>query len=114
MMTASTLGPTLGQALDELIATVRARANAPADESYTASLLAGGPMKCAKKLGEEAVETALAAVSGKTTALAEETADLLYHLVVTLEACKTDPAEIAAILTRRQAQSGLAEKASRH
>jgi phosphoribosyl-ATP pyrophosphohydrolase len=104
---------TLGQALDELIATVDARAGADPQQSYTAALLARGPAHCAKKLGEEAIEAAIAAVSSDPAALAEESADLLYHLAVTLKACGASPGSVAAALARRRAQSGLEEKASR-
>ncbi|MBL8549875.1 MAG: phosphoribosyl-ATP diphosphatase [Hyphomonadaceae bacterium] len=103
---------TLGQALDELVATVESRASADPSTSYTAKLIASGPARCAKKLGEEAVETALAAVSDTST-LAEESADLLYHLIVTLKACNVPPSAIADALARRRAQSGLEEKAGR-
>lgn len=104
---------TLGQALDELAATIAARAGADADASYTASLLAAGPGKCAKKLGEEAVEAALACATGDKPALAAEAADVLFHLLVALKAADVDPAAVAAVLESRRGVSGLAEKASR-
>jgi phosphoribosyl-ATP pyrophosphohydrolase len=105
---------TLGEALDRLIATVAERA-AAADpkQSYTASLLAAGPQRCAKKLGEEAIEAVLAGVSGDKRALAEEAADLLYHLVVLLRAGGLDAAAVAEALERRRGTSGHAEKQSR-
>jgi phosphoribosyl-ATP pyrophosphohydrolase len=68
---------------------------------------------CAKKLGEEAVETALAAVAEDRERLISETADLLYHLLVVLEARGVTLAEVEATLGARTAQSGLDEKASR-
>jgi phosphoribosyl-ATP pyrophosphohydrolase len=83
------------------------------DQSYTAKLLSQGVEKCAKKLGEEAVETALAAVLRDKTQLATETADLLYHLLVLLEASGLNLAEVMDELARRQGVSGIAEKASR-
>jgi phosphoribosyl-ATP pyrophosphohydrolase len=103
----------LGQRIDELAARVAARAFADPGSSYTAQLVASGPARCAKKLGEEAVETALAAALGERTALAEEAADLLYHLLVTLRACEVSPDAVADALVVRQSQSGLQEKAGR-
>lgn len=104
---------TLGQALDSLIATIEARASADPGESYTASLLAAGPAKCAKKLGEEGVEAALAAVSGDRAALAAESADVLFHLAVTLKACGVAPTDVAAALAARRGSSGHDERARR-
>lgn len=104
---------TLGQALDTLIADIDARASADPKASYTASLLAAGVHKCAKKLGEEAVETALAAVSGDKQALANEAADLLYHLIVTLKSANADHTLVAAALATRRGVSGHDEKANR-
>jgi len=104
---------TLGQAIDTLAATVDARAGADPAQSYTAKLLSQGPMKCAKKLGEEAVEAALAAVAGDKVGLAGEAADVLYHLLVTLKVAGVAPAEVAAALAKREGMSGLDEKASR-
>jgi phosphoribosyl-ATP pyrophosphohydrolase len=103
----------LGQELDVLCGTIEARKSAPADSSYTAQLLAGGPEKAAKKLGEEAVEAALAAVGGNPDELCAEAADVLYHLMVLLAAGGVSPADVGAELARRQSQSGLEEKASR-
>jgi phosphoribosyl-ATP pyrophosphohydrolase len=104
---------TLGEALDRLIATVDQRASADPTQSYTASLLAAGPQRCAKKLGEEAIEAALAGVSGDKQALAEEAADLLYHLVVLLRACGLDASAAAEALERRRGTSGHEERQSR-
>jgi phosphoribosyl-ATP pyrophosphohydrolase len=89
------------------------RKSASPDQSYTAKLLSQGVEKCAKKLGEEAVETALAAVLRDKTGLAAETADLLYHLLVLLEASGLTLAEVMDEIARRQGVSGIAEKASR-
>jgi phosphoribosyl-ATP pyrophosphohydrolase len=99
--------------LSDLVALVAARAEAPPDQSYTAKLLAGGPAKPAKKLGEEAVEAAIAAVQGDRAGLVSEAADVLYHLVVLLRAGGVELDEVMAELARRTAQSGLAEKAAR-
>ncbi len=106
--------PTLGEALDALTGTIAARA-AEADPaaSHTAKLLARGPARCAKKFGEEAVETVIAALDGDGAALAEEAADALYHLLVLLQACGVPGAAVAAALERRKGVSGLAEKAAR-
>ena len=89
------------------------RAAASAERSYTRKLLDKGVAHCAKKLGEEAVETALAAVGRGSRALIAEAADLLYHLLVVLEARGIKLAEVEAVLGERTAQSGLDEKASR-
>ena len=99
--------------LAELAAAIASRKNAPPEESYTAKLLSQGVEKCAKKLGEEAVETALAAVLGDKKHLSAESADLLYHLLVLLEAADVKLAEVMAELARRKGVSGIAEKAAR-
>jgi len=101
-------------ALDRLFATIAARrAAGEADRSYTAKLLSQGVEKCAKKFGEEAVETVLAAVSGDKNHLAAESADALYHLLVLWAAAGITPEDVYAALKAREGQSGLAEKASR-
>lgn len=92
---------------------ISARKSASPDQSYTARLLGRGVETCAKKLGEEAVETAIAAVLRDRTHLAAEAADLLYHLLVLLEASDVSIAEVMNELARRQGVSGLDEKASR-
>jgi phosphoribosyl-ATP pyrophosphohydrolase len=99
--------------LHDLEALVAERAAAPVETSYTAKLLAGGPGKPAKKLGEEAVEAAIAAVEGDRAGLVSEAADVLYHLLVVLKAGGVGLDEVMAELARRTAQSGLAEKAAR-
>jgi len=99
--------------LADLAAIVADRARAGDPGSYTARLLAGGPAKCAKKFGEEAVEAALAAVSEDDRALTAEAADVLYHLLVMLAARGVPLEAVMAELARRTAQGGLAEKASR-
>ena len=102
----------LAEALIRLQATIAARRGADAGTSYTARLLAD-PELAAKKLGEEAVETVIAAVKGDPDALAAESADLLYHWLVTLEAAGVSPDAVAAKLEAREGRSGLDEKASR-
>src|SRR5262245_22842369 len=101
-------------ALDRLFATIIARRDAgDAANSYTAKLLEQGVAKCAKKFGEEAVEAALAAVSGDKDQLAAESADVLYHLAVLWAAAGITPENVYAKLSAREGQSGLAEKAAR-
>jgi phosphoribosyl-ATP pyrophosphohydrolase len=99
--------------LEELDQRLAARATASPEDSYTAKLLAKGIEKCAQKVGEEAVEAAIAAVARDRTGLTSETADLLYHLLVLLRAAGIPLEEVMAELDRRTAQSGLAEKAAR-
>jgi phosphoribosyl-ATP pyrophosphohydrolase len=99
--------------LHDLAARVKERAKAKADESYTRKLLDKGVAHVAKKFGEEAVETVLAAVSEDRKRLISETADLLYHLLVVLEARGVTLSDVEAVLAERTAQSGLEEKASR-
>jgi phosphoribosyl-ATP pyrophosphohydrolase len=89
------------------------RAEASPEDSYTARLLIAGIERCAQKLGEEAVEAVIAAVSGDREGLVGESADLIYHLLVTLRAAGVPLGEVMAELERRTAQSGLEEKASR-
>ncbi len=99
--------------LSRLAATIRARRAETAEKSYTRQLLDAGPERCAKKLGEEAVETVIAGVSQSDDALRAEAADLLYHLLVLLEARGVTLDEVLAVLDSRTGQSGLAEKAAR-
>ncbi len=99
--------------LEELEARIAQRAAASPDESYTAKLIARGINKTAQKLGEEATEAVIAAVTGDRAELTKEAADLLYHLLVVLRAAGVPLADIMAELDARTAQSGLAEKASR-
>lgn len=99
--------------LDALAAIVARRAAGEGESSYTRTLIAKGVAKCAQKLGEEAVETALAAVGPDTKAVVSESADLLYHLVVLLQARGVSLEDVYAELGRRTSRSGLEEKASR-
>lgn len=99
--------------LEDLAAIVASRASESADKSYTRRLLDAGVEKCAKKLGEEATETVIAATAGTKEQVVAESADLLYHLLVILKARGVDLSEVYAELARRTAQSGLEEKASR-
>ncbi len=99
--------------LNELAKTIHERRNAPADQSYTRKLLDAGPEKCAKKLGEEAAETIIAALVQTDDELTSEAADLLYHLLVLLESRMVNFADVLKKLESRTGQSGLQEKASR-
>jgi phosphoribosyl-ATP pyrophosphohydrolase len=99
--------------LNDLAARVKERAQASADVSYTRKLIDRGIAHCAKKLGEEAVETTIAAIAEDRERLIAETADLLYHLFVVLEVRGVSLAEVEAALAQRTAQSGLDEKAGR-
>jgi len=99
--------------LQQLAERIKERADASPEVSYTRKLLDKGVAHCAKKLGEEAVETALAAVNEDRAALIGEAADLLYHLLVVLQSRGVALAEVEAALARRMASSGLEEKASR-
>ena len=102
-----------GQALARLWATIAARRGASPENSYTAKLLAAGPAGVARKLGEESIEAIIEAVKGDRAALARESADLLYHLLVLWEAAGLSPDAIAAELTRREGVSGIEEKRRR-
>lgn len=97
----------------QLAATIRARRAAPADSSYTRQLLDAGPTRCAKKLGEEAIETVIAATAESDEALKGEAADLLYHLLVLLESRGVAIEDVLAVLEGRVGVSGLKEKADR-
>ena len=103
----------MGFSLDDLNARLAERAKATPEESYTARLLKDGIDRCARKFGEEAVETIVAAVSRDKAGLAAEAADVLYHLLVLLRAADVSLDTVMAELESRTAQSGLAEKASR-
>ena len=99
--------------LARLYATVEARASAHPDTSYTATLLANGPAKCAEKFGEEAVEAVIAAMAGDVAELTKESADILYHLLVVLHMAGVGVQDVMDELARRTAQTGLEEKAGR-
>ena len=96
--------------LESLIAV---RRGADPGHSYVASLIAAGPAQIARKLGEEAIETLIAALSDDTEALKAEAADLLFHLLVLLSAKGVSLADVEAELKRREGVSGIAEKAAR-
>ncbi|MCH2066458.1 phosphoribosyl-ATP diphosphatase [Shimia sp.] len=99
--------------LNDLAATIAERAKADPESSWTAKLLAKGPEKCAEKFGEEAIEAVIEAVKGDQEKLTYEAADVLYHLLVMLEARDVALDDVLAELARRQGISGVAEKAAR-
>jgi phosphoribosyl-ATP pyrophosphohydrolase len=99
--------------LTDLERIVAARAMASPEESWTAKLVAAGQAKAAKKLGEEAIETVIAAVAQERNDLASESADLLYHLLVVLNIAGIPLQDVLDELQRRTVQSGLQEKANR-
>lgn len=99
--------------LADLERIVAERAKASPEVSWTAKLVGRGQPKAAQKLGEEAVETAIAAVMGDRGAVTAEAADLLYHLMVVLRLAEVPLADVLAELERRTARSGLEEKAAR-
>lgn len=100
--------------LARLEATIAARlAAADPEASHVARLAAKGPLRLAEKLGEEAVETVIAAVAQDDAALVAEAADLLFHLLLVLRARGLGLADIEAELARREGRSGIAEKAGR-
>ena len=105
----SALGPTL----DRLWQVIQSRRGADPQSSYTARLFARGRAKIAQKLGEEAVETVIEGIGDNSAALVEESADLLYHLLVLWAAAGVSPEDVAAELTRREGTSGIAEKRAR-
>ena len=96
-----------------LAATIEARAGNSADTSYTAHLLSKGPEKIAAKIIEEGGELAEALVSEGDSAVASEAADVLYHMLVGLQARGITLDDVAAVLAAREGTSGLDEKASR-
>ena len=99
--------------IHDLATTIDARSSAGGETSYTRKLLDRGPAHCARKLGEEAVETVIAAVEGDNGALVAESADLIYHLLVLLKSRGLTLADVEAALAQRTGQSGLEEKAAR-
>ncbi len=99
--------------IPKLEATIRERRGASPDSSYVASLFAKGREKIAQKLGEEATETVIAALSGDKDKLTYEAADLLFHLLVLLEEGGVAFDDVLAELERREGVSGIDEKSAR-
>ena len=99
--------------IDRLYRIIASRKKADPARSYTARLIGAGVGQCAKKLGEEGVEAALAAVSGSRKDLRRESADVLYHLLVVWAARGVKPKEVYAELAKRQGKSEIEEKSAR-
>jgi phosphoribosyl-ATP pyrophosphohydrolase len=113
-MTQPAIPPLSGQhTLDRLAATVRSRRAATGDTSYTRQLLDAGVATCARKFGEESIELVIAALGTDAGAITSEAADVLYHLLVVLEARGVDFADVLLALDKRMPASGLQEKAAR-
>ena len=96
--------------LVQLAATISARRAAAPDSSYTRQLLDAGPARCAKKLGEEAIEVAIAALAQDKDALVGEAADLLYHLLVVLESRRVALDDVLKELERRMSATALQKR----
>jgi phosphoribosyl-ATP pyrophosphohydrolase len=103
----------MSDVLRRLAETIEDRKSADPETSWTARLLSRGPEKAAEKFGEEAVEAIIEAVKGDRDALTREAADALYHLMVMLAACDVRLDDVLAELERREARSGIEEKAGR-
>ena len=99
--------------VQDLAATIDARAAAGGEASYTRKLLDKGTDHCAKKLGEEAVETVIAAIENNRSHLIAESADLIFHLLVLLKSRDVKLSEVEDALAQRTQMSGLDEKAAR-
>jgi phosphoribosyl-ATP pyrophosphohydrolase len=99
--------------LDTLLATIKSRVGADPETSYVAKLMKKGTRRIAKKVGEEAVEVALAAVAQPKEKVVSESADLLFHLLMLWQAVGVEPKEVMEEFKRREGVSGIAEKASR-
>ena len=99
--------------IHDLATIIDARASSGAEVSYTRKLLDKGSEHCAKKFGEEAVETVIAAIENDRDHLISESADLLFHLLVLLKSRGVKLEEVEATLAQRTTMSGLEEKAAR-
>ena len=99
--------------LNYLFETIQSRKTADPSSSWTAKLLSKGPEKCAQKFGEEAIEAIIEAVKGDKAGLTSEAADVIYHLMVMLASLDVSLDDVVDELAKRQAKSGIAEKASR-
>lgn len=99
--------------VDELHAIIASRRGGDPDKSYTAKLFARGRGKIAQKMGEEAVETVVAALSEGKEQVVSESADMLYHLLVLWADCGVAPSDVWAELAKRAGTSGIDEKKGR-
>ena len=102
------------EVLARLFAVIESRKGAAPEDSYTAKLFADGRETMVRKLGEEATETILAAMTGDNAHTVRESADLLYHLLVLWADCGIAPDDVWAELARREGTSGLEEKRNRN
>lgn len=101
------------EVLERLFETILERRTADPETSYTAKLFRRGRAKIAQKLGEEAVEAVIEAMRDDRDKLAEESADLLYHLLLLWADAGLNPADVWQVLAAREGVSGIAEKAGR-
>lgn len=99
--------------IEDLFAVIESRKGADPESSYTASLFDKGRERIARKLGEESVETILAAMKDDTDEIASESADVLYHMLVLWADAGLTPADIWAKLEKRRGTSGIDEKNAR-
>ncbi len=99
--------------LDRLFTVIESRKGGDVETSWTAKLLAGGPAEIGKKVAEEATETVIAALTQDREAVAAESADLIYHLLVLWAARGIAPGDVWRVLESREGKSGIEEKASR-
>ena len=103
----------MSKILEDLYQTILSRKGADAQTSYTASLFSKGTAKIAQKVGEEAVETCIEALQGNPDKIKQESADLLYHLMVLWADQGIKPEDVYAVLEAREGTSGIAEKNAR-
>jgi phosphoribosyl-ATP pyrophosphohydrolase len=102
-----------GDILERLFRTIESRREADPETSHTAKLFQKGTKKIAQKVGEEAVEVVIEAMRANRKRLVDESADLMYHLLVLWSDQRINPADVWAELCRREGVSGVAEKAAR-
>jgi phosphoribosyl-ATP pyrophosphohydrolase len=105
--------PAAAEILDDLFRIIESRRGDDPKESYTAKLMARGLDKMCEKVGEEAFEVVVAALRQGPGRVAEESADLLYHLLVLWAETGVEPKDVWAALEERRGTSGLKEKKSR-
>lgn len=104
----------VGDVIERVFAVIESRRAADPEQSYVAKLFTRGMPKIAQKVGEEAVEVALASVTGTRDEVIGESADVLFHLMVLWAASGIAPEDVAAELARREGVSGIVEKKSRN
>ena len=101
------------EVIERLFQTIESRRGADPQTSYTAKLFSQGTRRIAQKVGEEAVETVIAAVAGDKEHVVSESADLMYHLCVLWADAGVRPEDVFQTLEKREGISGIAEKNSR-